>query len=246
MLQKNKKHASEKILTKQFWRFYTGLAILLVVFGCIAVAISNFFQYAKKPESFPIRTVIVDGHLIHTSQQEIESVVLPILPTGFFTLPVDTIKQKLLQLPWLQSVSVHRRWPDQLTIQLIEQQALACWEGQSLFNTRGELFTPLAYQCSDKLVKLVGAEDQSAIVWMAYEKISALFEKYSMPAITQLLEDDSKNWQLSLPGVTVFLGPQVNFDRNLQRLVNIYPQLVKENPTLTRIDMRYPMGVTVS
>ena len=56
------------------------------------------------------------------------------------TVDLERTRQAFEKLPWVRKVSVRRKFPWSLEVEVEEQVALASWNGKELVNTHGEVF----------------------------------------------------------------------------------------------------------
>ena len=196
-------------------------------------------------DSFPVAKVEVKGSLKHIPHATIEQIIQPDVSVGFFALPVAKLKSELQALPWVESVTLHRSWPDRLVVNIQEQQPVAVWNHLALVNAKGELFVPAKSTFPKNLLQLSGSDASFAEVFQMSQKIDSALTGNRLPPLQQLQLTAQKDWQVQLSGVDVNLG-QDHVDQHLQRLVNAFPQLQKDLSSVKYVDFRYSMGFAVS
>ena len=94
-----RKHYKELKLT---WKRVAKLFSFLVFLYLIWFVIDQF----KSSNYFPITEVKIGG--VEHEQQEIQTVLQPLVRKGFFVVDVSQIKERLLQFPWVADASVRR------------------------------------------------------------------------------------------------------------------------------------------
>lgn len=121
-------------------RFGHRIWVLLGVLGVVAFGAWNYvaptFLYV------PISHVRVAGELREITEVSLREAISPHLANGFFRLDVTAVRESVLKLPWLKSVSVRRTWPGSLHIAVIEHEAEARWQDGGLVAVDGTLFRP--------------------------------------------------------------------------------------------------------
>ena len=98
------------------------------------------------------------GALQHVSPLDVEKVVRAHLHgAGLVTRGSGaTSAAGSRALPWVDSAAVQRSWPRGLKIEIVEQIAVARWNGAGLLNARGELFLSAARFVPPELPQLAG------------------------------------------------------------------------------------------
>ena len=59
---------------------------------------------------------------------------------NFFQVDVNDVQHQISQLPWIYSVSVRKKWPNELKIYVVDQLPVAQWNGDFLINNEGKAF----------------------------------------------------------------------------------------------------------
>lgn len=114
--------------------FLTALTIL-----ALGLSIRLLYVYVGDATRFPIRTVKIVGTYVHIDRGAISEVVGPYIIGSFITLPVRTLYQNVMQVPWVREARIQRVWPDTLRIVLKEHTPVAIWNGD-LLTEDGHIF----------------------------------------------------------------------------------------------------------
>jgi len=220
--------------------FIFKIVIVLAVIASLVYALSrnNFAQY------FPIKTVRVYG-VARVDQHEVESVVGPLANRGFFTVNVDYIRDRLLQMPWVSNTLVRRYWPDRIDITIVEKNAIAKWNDQSLISDAGEIFAPEQETFPNHLPVLSGPDGQQMVMLQYYNQINKIFQPLNA-RIANLELTPFFSWKLILDnGVSVRIGHKDILTR-LGHFVKVYPKIIGNHAAdVQYIDLRYPNGLAV-
>lgn len=230
--------------TRARLRRWLAAPLVVAVVALTSWAFAEGIVAPPEPD-FPIRTLKVEATFKEVSAQEVAAVVVPLVARGFFETDVGAIKQGLNALPWVQSVSVRRVWPDALHVTVIEQEAVAQWADVGLLNPDGELFTPAATERSAGLPRLEGPPRTSQLVMARYRQLSARLDPLGL-GIERLSMDPRRAWELTLDnGVTLILGRK-DTERQVQRFVRHWPGVIAARAAeIAEVDLRYPSGFAV-
>jgi len=224
---------------------------LLRVMGIVAVGAGIVYLLQSgvgrllDPATLPYRTVTVEGSFKHIDPAAIRATVTPYLDGGFFGVDVDDIQHALLDIPWVNSATVRRIWPDEISVTVYEQTAVAHWGDKGLLNSANKLFIPASIGEAGDLPHLQGPVGSESYVMESYRAMSEVLKPYDL-AITTLVLDERRAWHLSLDNhVKLALGRHSAMDR-LQRFVRFYPTvLAGRAQVIEEIDLRYTNGFVV-
>ena len=240
----HKKHKRfHKSKPRQSWfRLRIVLKILFV-----AVFIFSFWESWQftKPKNFPINHVKVTATFEHIDPKFLQATIEPYLHNGFFYLNAFGLQHQLLKIPWIYTISVDRVWPDTLSINIIEQKAIAQWGENSLINAEGKIFSPAIETFPQNTPILFGQDSQVQNILKCYLEAKPLLAPLNL-TITQLVFSPYHYWQITLnPDMTIFLREQNPIDQ-LKLLLNVYNKVtVGHNNPPKSIDLRYNNGLAV-
>jgi cell division protein FtsQ len=196
------------------------------------------------PTYFRIKTVRVYG-VNHINTEQVKSILLPLVNRGFFSINVDFIKERLLQIPWLADILVKRSWPDRIDITLIEKKAVARWHQEGLLSDTGELFAPDKKTYPLHLPLFIGPPGQRVMMLQYYTQfvrlLAPLHTKIASLELTPYF-----TWRLKLDNQIIL---QINHKETLTRLdhfVKVYPKIVgNRTADVDYIDLRYANGAAI-
>lgn len=220
--------------------FMTSLLFILM-FGGWHLAESGF------KDIVPIENVEIEGVYENISLNDLRDKVVSVLEGGYFTVDLEVVRNALLELPWVEDVSVRRQWPAGLYIKVIEKQAVAYWGDDAMLSNRGELFMPVAIEKDKVLPKLRGPEGLHKKVWSFFMEVNDGLDETGLE-INRLALDERRAWTLVVASkgiaqeVVVKLGRQDTASR-LDRFVRVFSDNTPLNiSNVAVIDMRYPNG----
>jgi cell division protein FtsQ len=217
----------------------------LLLAGLLLGPLGLLIQQASDPEVLPVRVVGVDGEIVHLNRQRLESAVAEAVEGSFFTIDLPRIRDKLEQLPWIESASVRRIWPDTLRVRVVEQVPLAYWGDDGLVSQRGKVFRPEKLPQLKGLAVLEGDDEQAPRIMLQYLRMHNLLETAGL-RIEHVWVDARQAWRLQAHnGVMLNLGRREVMSR-LSRFVQLYPSLLQQTQRQAQtVDLRYTNGFTV-
>ena len=109
--------------------------VLLLLF--LGMAFLYFFTLPK----FPVRSVKIEHGNARIDEAAIRTIVSAHVRHGFFRTSVSSIQSDLLQLPWLKTAVVQRKWPDTLVIQLTVRDVVAKWNQSAYLLDNGAVYS---------------------------------------------------------------------------------------------------------
>jgi len=234
---------------------------LPVLVGVVAVVyLGVLIKDINTPTVLPVNDVRVNGELHFMDKNEIESLVKENISGGYFTVNLTTIRELLMQKPWVKNVSLRRKWPASVTIFIEEQVPVAYWNKNAFLSEKGDVFKPADI---DKRLNLPGLNGPQGLHHEVWQFMNILYRETALLnyEVVRLTLDERRAWQLIIVEQNEATGNQINvrlgrFDteKRLQRFVRILPALNAEYGfavdglainKIKIIDMRYPNGFAV-
>ena len=196
--------------------------------------------------SLPIKYVRVEGVFQHLGKDELRTALEPLVTTGFFEADMQEIDQVVSALPWVDTVSVKRVWPDTIALKISEKKPFARWGETGLITEQGVIFTPKSIDSFKNLVILKGPEQQQAKVLEIMKGIKTALADQSM-ALSEFSINERWAWTIKLTnGLEIILGREEQL-KKLQRFLKTLAILKPEHiAAMTIVDLRYPNGYAVS
>ncbi|HEX4024973.1 MAG TPA: cell division protein FtsQ/DivIB [Steroidobacteraceae bacterium] len=216
---------------------WTAAAVLLA-----ALALGGLGRLLDQP----ITRVTVSGRLQHVSPLDVEKVVRARLGhAGFVTVNLSDISRGLAALPWVASAAVQRSWPHGLTVQIVEQSAVARWNDDALVNALGVAFLHDPRFVPPELPQLAGPAGSEQEVTARYLAIQGHLTEVGL-RLTTLSLDARGAWNFTLDdGVAVRLGRE-HVDQRFDRFMLVAARLVRARATdIAYVDMRYGNGFAI-
>lgn len=220
-------------------KLFMVLALVMLVSGMAYAG-----MHLGKSESFPLHSIRIEGALRQLDTDQLQQVVSAELRGNFFSVDIHAIQQAVMELPWVDHVSIRRKWPDTLRIRVTEHQPLARWGEKGLLNVRGEWFGA-SQQGLEYLPLLSGPDGYQALVAQRYQDMGVMLQAAGLK-LERLHVDQRRSWELQLDNhITVKLG-RGQQERRMQRFVKLYPGvLAKDVEKIKVVDLRYTNGFAV-
>jgi cell division protein FtsQ len=208
-----------------------GLSLVLVLYGAV--------RYVLRLPVFPLRAVELTAVPQHVSTEQLKKVIHKHVSGNFFTVDLEQTRQAFEQLVWVRKVSVRRKFPWSLQIEMEEQVPLATWNGRELVNTYGEVFGGIVDQ---PLPAFIGQPDTSVQVAQMYGELNAVLQPIRHQ-IVQISLSPRHAWQVKLDnGMVLELGRE-EMRQRLTRFVAVYPySLDAMARPVKHVDLRYRSG----
>jgi cell division protein FtsQ len=211
---------------------------ILIISSLYAINQIKFSQY------FPITSVQIYG-VNRLDREEIQSILLPLVNHGFFSVNVEHIHERLAQIPWVSNTFVRRNWPDQITITVLERVPIAKWNDQGLLSDAGELFSPNQKSYPERLAKFIGPDGQHIYMLQYFYEMNRLLKPLHA-RIASLELTPYSTWKVMLSnGITLQMGHKDVLTR-LSHFVKVYPKIVGDREAdVEYVDLRYSNGVAI-
>ena len=208
-----------------------GLSLVLVLYGAA--------RYVLQLPVFPLRAVELTAAPQRVSSELLEKTVREQVRGNFFTVDLEQTRQAFEQLPWVRKVSVRRKFPWSLEVEVEEHVALARWNGTALVNTHGEVFEGRVEQV---LPAFIGQPDTSEQVAQMYAELNTALQPMQQQ-IAQIILSPRFAWQVKLgSGMVLELGRE-EVQQRLARFVAVYPySLGALARPVDHVDLRYRNG----
>jgi cell division protein FtsQ len=212
------------------------------ILGGSGLGLTLMLEWMKDPHQWPVGSVRIEGKFRQLTNDELQQAVAPLAATGFFVVDVGEIQARLQAMAWVDQVSVRRVWPDELDIDVREQQPVARWGSTSFINARAEVFTPERSVALTTLPQLAGPDGYEQRVLQMHGSMQALLRPLQLE-VSDLSLDARRAWRVRLSnGLTLAVGRSHPLQR-VARFVKVYPAiLVAADGRLTAVDLRYSNG----
>lgn len=224
---------------------FTSIAAAIVLVGTTSATLAIYARapFAPSPETvvrslgLGVTQVGLRGHQ-HTRAKDVFA-ALDIQPTDtLFTLSFRDLANRLSTLPWVETASLSRVWPNALDIAITERRPVALWQtprGAVLLDVHGARL-PLIARPPDGALMLSGrAADHRLSQALA---LRAQAQRSGLP-VRRLIRRDARRWDLVLTsGLRVKL-PAADPQAALQRLAALHATHKLNARSLAAVDLRF-------
>ncbi|WP_448565671.1 cell division protein FtsQ/DivIB [Thalassotalea ganghwensis] len=239
------KHRSP--LAELHWGFWCGVVFFVAVIVGLLAFSWHVSERLQADETAPVTSVVISGEMPYTLTKDVEKAIENINLGNFFKVDVNQVQRQVNALPWVYSVSVRKKWPNELKIYVVDQTPIAQWNGDFFINQFGRAFQADSARVKHILPAFFGPEGSEQIVLEHYGKLNSLLS-YSELSIDELVLSERFSWQLTLnDGVSLNLGREEGIKR-IQRFIEVYPQIKThhdDNQRVDYVDLRYDTGLAV-
>lgn len=231
-------------------RGLSGRAALRLGFGvALAIALLLAVDHLLRPETFPVRSVMVEGSFRHVDQAQLVAAVSRAAAGSILLLDLNAVRAGAEAQPWVYRASVRRRWPDAIYVSFTEQQLAARWNGRAWLNVQGdvvELGTAAGDSAGDKeLPRLSGPDGNALMVLEQYRRFSGQLAAVGL-RVTDARLTDRHSWELNLDNGLQLLMGHDDANARLERFAQVYQQaLASQVERIRQVDLRYTNGFAV-
>jgi cell division protein FtsQ len=212
---------------------------------CVVLAIFFFLR----SNLFAVQTVTVIGNELLTEEQ-ILTLMGSVTNKNIFDIDLRQIRQRLSQVPFIESVMISRFLPSTLYVEITERKpfiAIPTEEGFAIFDKEGHLLSesdinrlsvPLVTGVSLGQAKpgdLIDTEEMSLAILTA----ESLGPDLSV-LISEIMIDNNRVNLITRDLVTVYLGEGTKMTEKLNTLRAMLKQLEGTSKCLKFIDLRFP------
>jgi cell division protein FtsQ len=133
--------AQVRALVSRAGRTARPAAVALAVVAALALAFLLGYRWVTASPRFALASVEVRGTR-ELAEADVRRAVSPAMGENLFRLPLDRIEERLRAEPWVADVSVRRRLPDRLVVEVDEHRAAAVVDlgGLYLADASGRVF----------------------------------------------------------------------------------------------------------
>lgn len=221
------------------------LPTLVLALLALAVPIAGLILGRGAGALAPIRWVEVSGSFQRVTAEQVRAAVTPALDGGFFFLPLDQARERVLALSWVETAQVRKRWPDVLEVQLRERSVLAQLGSDRLLDADGRVFSAEGLSAMGGVPQFEVGEARIDQAIVFYHAIRPDLQGLGLD-LTNLRISRRGSVQVTLSnGIDVVVGSTDQDARWHRFMTGLRPLLQQSGQPIARIDLRYTNGFAV-
>jgi len=219
-----------------------GWLLLAVAAVVLAAGVFGFYRVMTDAQ---IAALNVAGVRSDAERSQVLAHVSPAVTENYFTSDLRAIRDRALELSWVDRVVVSRAWPNAIRVRVMPRNAIARWGTGRLLSDSGEVFTEVTPRNYQNLPLLHGPVSQSKMMMRRYNEINQLF----LPAGIRLKElylTERMTWFMQFDSGLRIIVDQDQTMSKLQRLSHLaHNDLKPVWPNISAIDLRYRNGLAI-
>gem|GEM_PF-1287517 len=221
--------------------------VSLALCGIGLLSIIGFYGF-KSVNQFlnrPIAQIVVNGQFQYVSREDVRRHIEGVLGASFISENIHRIQKDIASMPWVDTVSLSRSWPDTLNVTVDEHVPIARWGSGGFVNVKGELVFTDKVNMLSHLPELSGQESGVGDVMEKYSLLARVFQRYGM-SIHYLQQDDRQSWRIDLSNSWRVIFGRDDVLEKASRLTHLLDlKLIEKEANISTIDLRYSNGVSV-
>lgn len=199
----------------------------------------------SESDIMPIEKISIQGTFKHLDNRLVEQGLQGYLGSGFFSLDIQSMQQRLSQIPWVKSVSLHRVWPGELRVSIDEKKPMARWDEKHLLSQQGRVFEAVALNFSS-LPLVHGERGSSQQLLEKYRHLDIEFRARGL-TISEMTEDSKGALKLLLNQKIVLKLGSDQAQQKIEQFLAIYYKVIEPQiDAIESIDFRYSNGFSIA
>lgn len=237
---RHKKPFDWKAFFAKFWQ-YSRFSLRILLLASLFFIPYMGWQYLSMNNIFPIQHVLIHSEERYLVGDRKHKLLEPLLGQNFVSYDLDLYRHEMTHNPWVKSIEVIRRWPDQIELFIEERRPIAIWNDLYLIEADGTIFEPDLIP-PETMISLQGNVDQKDKLLEGMVMIQKNIESVGLN-VEKIILDYRGAWTIVLENdVELYLGAKF-FEERLRRFVTHYPSSIRSKiNNVIGIDFRYDHG----
>lgn len=223
-----------------------GVSFLWLLLGFAALGWGAVGLFKELERKAPLAIIQVEGDISPADREQLAAQLQQVVKGSYFTTDLQAIRDTVLATPWVESLSVQRRWPDGIRVLVIEKKPVARWGDNRYLSARGEIFVPKQGSAPEGLPMLLGPLGKANYVMEQYRS----FNERLRPVHQQVVElhlTERMTWFMRLNSGIQLTLDQTQINEKMQRFLWLYQQQLQPySDHIASIDLRYRNGLAVA
>lgn len=222
------------------WRYSRFTLRILGLFSLFFIPYMGW-QYLSMNNVFPIQKVVVHSDEQYLVGEHKQALLNELLGQNIISYDLDAHRDHLSKHPWIKSVEVRRKLPDEVTLVIEERRPVAIWNDLYLIEADGTIFEPKLMP-SQPMINLQGNVEQKDKLLDGMGIIEKEIGSLGL-RVEKIILDYRGAWTIVLENdVELYLGAKF-FEERLRRFVMHYPSSIRSKiDNIIAIDFRYDHG----
>lgn len=232
--------------TQRRWRtLWRVLSFLWLLAGLFVVAWGAWSLWLDLQKKAPLAVVHIEGDISPLDREDLSKRLKTVVHGSYFSTDLVAIRDAVLLSPWVESLSVQRRWPDGIRVMVVEKKAVARWGDTKFLSAKGEIFQPKEGQNLADLPLLFGPKGKTDYLMEQYRSFNERFRPLNL-RVVELHLTERRTWYIYFDNGLQLVLDQADVNQKLQRFLWLYQrELASYGERIERIDLRYRYGLAV-
>jgi cell division protein FtsQ len=192
---------------------------------------------------FTIDRITIKGNTTHITHEQLSYIAKNRLRGTFFTLDINSLQREFMQIPWVQSVTVTRDFPDAITVNVNEFDAIARLGDEGLVSINGRIFS--GADDSTSLPVFNGTAKQVPRFLDDYQVLKPFLRTKNV-SLTRLDISGSGITKIFFSNNLQVVICKVDIAADLDVLSKYWDKFYQLNPSLVYINMCYKNAVAIN
>ena len=221
---------------------FGGWLLLCIAVLVLAFGILGLYKVMTNTE---VAELGVLGTRSAAEQRQVMQYVSPVVTENYFTSDLEAIRDRTLELSWVDRVVVSRAWPQGIRVRIMPHHAIARWGTGRLLSDSGVIFTEVTPKNYEALPLLHGPASHAETMMRRYNEINQLFAPVNL-RLKELYLTDRMTWFMQFDSGFRVIVDQDQMMSKLQRLSYLAQHDLKPVwNQISAIDVRYRNGLAI-
>lgn len=219
-----------------------GWILLLIATTVFIAGIYGLYKIITDARVADLQVVGNDSAI---EAQQVDAYVKPIMRDNYFTSDLEKIRDRTLEISWVDRVVVSRAWPNSIRVRVFPRHPIARWGTGRLLSDSGDVYTEAAPLPHGDLPLLHGPISQSQLMMRRYNEINQLFQPFNVH-LKELYLTERMTWFMQFDSGLRIIVDQDQTMSKLQRLSALAGTDLKPIwSQIATVDLRYRNGLAI-
>ena len=219
-----------------------GWVLLCIAFLVLLVGLFGLYKVVTDAKVATLQVVGVDSPI---ENQTLSQHLAPVVKDNYFTSDLEQIRDRALEVSWVDRVVVSRAWPNGIRVRVMPRHAIARWGTGRLLSDGGDVYSEAQVRDHHNLPLLHGPLSQSKVMMRRYNEINQLFHPANL-RLKELYLTERMTWFMQFDSGLRIIVDQDQTMSKLQRLSHLAQTDLKPVwSNISAIDLRYRNGLAI-